>query len=193
MKTIKAIKAWTRQVPAVAEELERTGRYVVREEYIRIKNDTIADYYLDMYRWYTKKARAYVDIPEANEYPIWFSLSEEFRLQQIPDTVVLQVDIPIDKCMIIDAQKWDYRGNDMYVPTDRADRERFEKELKKYGIGDETALVESAKGNFYPLLRNEIINSWDRIFAMPPKNQEEGFATSWEIRSEWVKEVRYSE
>ena len=43
------VTCWTRQVPQVMEEIERTGRYVVREEYVRAKNDTISDYYLGLH------------------------------------------------------------------------------------------------------------------------------------------------
>lgn len=185
---MKTITGWTRQVPEVAREIEENGIYRVKEEYIRMKNDNIADYYLELYRWYTKKSRAYVAIPEEAEFPIWFSLTEEFRLQPIPRTVVLTVEIPVEEALIIDMEKWDYRGNNMYVPTDASDRKAFEEKLSRYGIADETSLVEE-KGNFYPALRRELVASWDRLFTMPPKELAKGFATSWELRKEWVKEV----
>lgn len=182
------ITGWTRQVPEVLKELENEGRYRVKEEYIRIKNDNIADYYLNLYRWYTKKGREYVEIPETAEFPIWFSLAEDFRLQQIPNTVVLKVEIPREKALIIDIEKWEYRGNNMYVPKDSSDRKRFEENLRRYGIGDETSLVEE-KGNFYPLLKKELIESWERLFTMPPSDFAKGYATIWELKKEWVKEV----
>lgn len=180
---------WTRQVPQVWEEIERNGCYKVKEEYIRIKNDTISDYYLGLYEWYTKKSRAYIDIPEDAKYPIWFSLSEDFRLQKVPDTVTMRVEIPEKKALIIDIEKWEYRGNLMYVPSNQKDRDDFEKELVRYGIGDETALAHSAKGNYYPLLKKRVIDSWERLFTMPPDFLEKGYATTWEIKKEWVKEV----
>ena len=46
----ETITLWTRQVPQVWEELEATGVYRVKEEYIRAKNDTISDFYLRLYR-----------------------------------------------------------------------------------------------------------------------------------------------
>lgn len=46
MKETKTM--WTRQVPEVWEELKTKGTYRVKEEYIRRKNDTIADYYLEL-------------------------------------------------------------------------------------------------------------------------------------------------
>lgn len=188
-----ALIAWTRQVPQVWEEIQKTGRYKAKEEYIRAKNDTIADYYLKLYEWYTKKSREHISIPEDAEYPVWFSLTEDFRLQKIQNTVILKVEIPEDKVLIIDMERWDYRGNLMYVPKNKKDREDFEKELMKYDIADETALAGSAKGNYYPLLKRKVIDSWERLFTMPPESLEKGFATTWEIRREWVKEVEHSE
>ncbi|MGC4018217.1 MAG: DUF3841 domain-containing protein [Muricomes sp.] len=188
-----ALTGWTRQVPQVWEEIERTGSYRVKEEYIRIKNDTISDYYLKLYQWYTQKSRAYIEIPKDAQYPIWFSLSEDFRLQKVPDTVTMRVQIPEESVLVIDMEKWDYRGNLMYVPVDQKDRDEFERKLARYGIADETALAESAKGNYYPLLKKKVIDSWERIFTMPPNVLEKGFATTWEIKKEWVKEVVFNE
>ena len=37
---------YTRQSKKVLEELENTGVYRVKEEYIRMKNDSISEYYL---------------------------------------------------------------------------------------------------------------------------------------------------
>ncbi|WP_164689961.1 DUF3841 domain-containing protein [Luxibacter massiliensis] len=186
---MSTLTGWTRQVPQVWEEIQRTGQYSVREEYIQSKNDTIADYYIRLYRWYTQKSRSYIHIPPEEEYPVWFSLSEGFRLQKVPDTVILKVEIPIEKALIIDIEMWEYRGNMMYVPVDKQDRNAFEKELARYGIGDETALAESAKGNYYPLLKKKIIDSWERLFTMPCKDPEKSYATTWGIQREWVKEV----
>lgn len=185
----ETITGWTRQVPQVVEELERTGRYLVKEEYIRIKNDTIADYYLELYEWYTKKSRRYRKIPEEARYPIWFSLTEDFRLQKVLDTVILKVELPVEQTLVIDMEKWEYRGNQMYVPTDGEDRKRFEKELERYGIHDETALADGAPGDHYPLLRREIRNSWERIFTMPPERLAEGYATVWELKKEWIRAI----
>ena len=43
---------YTRQSKKVLEELEKTGEYRVKEEYIRMKNDSISEYYLKLYRWF---------------------------------------------------------------------------------------------------------------------------------------------
>lgn len=65
---------WTRQYPAVLAELERTGRYLAREEAIRAKNggmDQMAEFYLKLYRWYAREGARYVPKPADAEYPVW--------------------------------------------------------------------------------------------------------------------------
>lgn len=186
---MERLTVWTRQVTEVLDTLRKTGRYHVKEDYIRKKNDTIADYYLQLYRWYTEESRRYLDIPQGLEFPIWFSLCDEYMLQKCPGTVILKMEIPREKLLIIDMEKWEYRGNAMYVPVDQEDRARFQAKLEYYGISDETALTESGKGNFYPLLRQEILQSWKRVFTMPPPDLKSGYATAWELQLEWLKEV----
>ena len=75
------MRFWTRQHEAVWDELQKTGQYIVKKEYIEAKNDTISEFYLELYEWYTKAARKYIDTPENLKYPIWLSVSEDMMLQ----------------------------------------------------------------------------------------------------------------
>lgn len=184
------MRVWTRQVPAVWKELQEQGVYIVKKEYIEQKNDTIADFYIKLYEWYTKEARKYIEIPEELKYPVWLSTSEENMLQPVEDTVVLELEIPEGKYLICSIDRWGYRVNYWYIPLDEADEEQHKKELKLYGIAAEDDLVLTDKGNFYPLLRRKIINSWRRVFTMPPKTVLDECATAWELRREWVRDVR---
>ena len=183
------IRAWTRQVPQVLDELEATGRYYVREEYVRCKNGEISDYYLELYRWYTEKSRKLIHIAPELTLPIWLSLTEDSRLPAAPDTVALTLEVPRDKLIIVDADKWGYRVNDWYVPLDAADERRHNEELRRAGIGNEALLIMTGKGNFYPQFKQKIIRSWDRVFTSPSENMSNNIGTVWEIRSEWVREV----
>ena len=47
------VTLWTRQVSEILDEIKEYGLYKVKEEYIRKKNDTISDYYLKLYKWFT--------------------------------------------------------------------------------------------------------------------------------------------
>lgn len=181
---------WTRQHPAVWEELERTGRYIAREEAIRAKNGgmgEMSEFYLRLYRWYTREGGRFVPRPADVEYPVWVSLSRESMLQPVEGTVVLTLEVPEEKLLITDMERWGYRVNQWYIPTDPEDEKRHNEELRRYGIASEGALIDSDKGNFYPLLRSKIVKSWDRLFTTPPRPGDMAQAAVWELRREWVE------
>ena len=52
-------------------------------------------------------------------------------------------------------------------------------------------VVTTKKGNFYPLLRQKIIKSWDRIFTIQPDYPSLMVGTCWKLKKEWIKEVRF--
>ena len=115
------MRFWTRQHEAVWDELQKTGQYIVKKEYIEAKNDTISEFYLKLYEWYTKAARKYIDIPEVLKYPIWLSVSEDMILQPTEHAIIFEVEIPEGEYLICNFDKWGYRVNYFYVPLDEAD------------------------------------------------------------------------
>lgn len=183
------VPVWTRQHPQVLRTLEAGEVYRVDETHIRAKNDTISEYYLELYRWYTRHGSALVPAPPGVEFPIWVSMSEESMLQPVEGAVVLALEVPEQALIVTDVNKWGYRVNYWYIPTDPADEQRHEEELKRLGIVNQTALIQTNKGNFYPLIKRKIIQSWDRLFTSPPANREDAQGTVWELRPEWLKEV----
>lgn len=182
---------FTRQVKAMWDLLEKEGIYTVRKEYVEAKNDTIADFYIKVYRWYTRTASKYISIPDGLEFPIWLSINEDNMLQPTEDTVILKLEIPKEEFILCNYDGWGYVVNNFYVPLDTEDEKRHIEKLKQYGVGTDDELFLTAKGNFYPLLKTEVMKSWERIFTMVPDDTENQIvATAWRIKKEWVKEVR---
>lgn len=181
------MRFWTRQVPEVLKELQETGVYRVKREYIEKKNDTIADFYIELYEWYTREARHYIEIPSELKYPVWLSTSEDNMLQPVENTVILELEIPEENYLVCSMERWGYRVNYWYVPLDTEDEEKHKQELKRLCIAAEDDLILTDKGNFYLLLRRKIIGSWQRVFTMPPLNKQDEVGSAWEIRREWVK------
>ena len=185
--------AWTRQVPQVAEELERTGRYLVLEEYVRAKNAEISDYYIGLYRWLTEMCRGRVDMPADAKFPIWLALTEEQRLRNAPGTISLTLDVPEQNLFVLDYDRWGYRVNLWYVPRDADDERAHNEELARYGIGNEAALITGELGNHYPMMKRKIEASWQRILEAPNERMDLNVGVIWEIRPEWVKEIEVYE
>lgn len=185
---------WTRQVTEVPEALDSSGFYRVKKEYIEKKNDTIADYYLQLYRWYTRAARRYITLPEWAEYPIWLSVSEESMLRPTEGTATLKLEIPSDQYILCNYDAWGYAVNYWYVPLNDEDKEAHEAEIRRYGIASDDELFLTDKGNFYPLLKRKVQDSWKRTFTLLPTDETGGLvATCWELKKEWVREVLYHE
>lgn len=72
---------------------------------------------------------------------------------------------------------------------DQEDERRHNSELERYGIASESAIIDSDKGNFYPLLPRKIADSWERLFTCPPRCGDMAQGTLWELRREWLQEV----
>ena len=164
----KTLRAYTRQHPQVLKTLEQTGVYRVQKSHIEEKNGAISQYYLELYDWYVRHAERLVPRPEGAEYPIWLFLEEENKLPSLPGSVRLVQDCCYDP-----------------------DRDAHEAELKRNGIGNETVLIQTGKGNFYPLLKRKIIQSWDRVFEDPATGSGLCQGTVWELKREWLRGAAY--
>lgn len=186
------VTLWTRQVSEILDEIKECGVYKVKEEYIRKKNDTISDYYLKLYKWFTDEAKKYVDVK--GEYPIWLSVADEFRLRPVEGTVTLRLRVPSKEVLLCNYDAWGYTVNYFYVPLDEADKARHREELTKNGLVSDDELFLTSKGNFYPLLKREVVKSWERIFTLKPTDLKACLvAVTWEIKKEWIEEVEYYE
>ena len=186
------VTMWTRQVSEILDEIKEYGLYKVKEEYIRKKNDTISDYYLKLYKWFTGEAKKYIDAK--GDYPIWLSVADKFRLRPVEGTVTLKLRVPSKEVLLCNYDAWGYTVNYFYVPLDEADKARHKDELTKNGLVSDDELFLTSKGNFYPLLKREVVKSWERIFTLKPTDLNACLvAVTWEIKKEWIEEVEYYE
>ena len=189
----QTVIAWTRQVSQVWEEIQRTGRYLVLEEYVRAKNmgfNDMSNYYVSMYRWITEGCRRRMDaMPADGKFPVWLALTEAQRLGPAEGTVSLTLEIPRECVYIVDYDRWGYVLNYWYLPRDAADEKAHNEELAHAGIGNEALLFTSDKGNYYPALKSKIVRSWERVFDDVNENMDMNVGMVWEIKREWVKDV----
>lgn len=181
--------AYTRQAKEVLEELEKNGVYRVKEEYVRLKNDSISDYYIGVYEWLTTECRKCMDIPAECRFPIWLSMHDEYRLRNTEHTVSFRLRIPKSQVRVISEYAWGYRINFLYVPLSKEDEQAFNAELRRYGIGNESELITGSLGNFYPLLKRKIQQSFSRVLTLPPKGPFDELGICYEIRSEWIEAI----
>lgn len=183
------MNVWTRQDKKILDEIKKNKKYFCKEEYINKKMEDFSGYYKNLYKWYSKRAEKIINKPcEDVKYPIWVSLDEEMRLQPVEGQVILKLSIDKERLVITDFEKWGYVVNYLYLPLNKDDYNEHKEELKKYNIGDPTALVNGDLGNFYPILKNKVINSWERLF-MDYELSSVKQATLWQIKEEDIVDI----
>ena len=177
---------YTRQSPQVLTELQGNDSYVVREEYIAEKYTTITDHYAPLYRMLTLFARGKVYIPDGAAYPIWLSPEGTETVPPSEDSVFLKLDIPDGYYILANNEAWDFMINHLYFPDSKADEMEHEAELARYGISSPSSLISGNAGNFYPLLKQKVLRSWEKIYTLQPADPAQTVGLCWELRPEWL-------
>ena len=185
---LEKIIAWTRQNGLVMQEIERDGRFICRERFLREKSDTISDYYIKAYRWLTDQARLKIHIEDGLYLPIWLALTESAKLPAAEGEVMLTLQVPEDELFIIDYNKWGYVLNYMYVPKDDDDERAHDEKLQSAGVKNEAALIMSDTGNMFPQFRSEILRSWPRC-CTPSDDMKDNVGCVWHVKKEWIESV----
>ena len=186
---MRKIKLWTRQHKNILEDLSKNNSYKVKERYIRKKFDSIAQFHIDIYKWYRYKASDIVEPPEDVLYPIWCSTKTDLKLPLAGNHVMLELSVPEDEVILLDMLKWDYVVNHWYIPENKEDKRKYKKQLQRYGIKSESSIYME---NFYPRLKKKMKKSWDRLFDKSVKLSDKKVATIWEIRNEWIDNIEHS-
>ena len=127
-----------------------------------------------------------MEIPTEFRFPIWLSMHAEMRLRNTENTVCLKLSIPRDRVFVFSEYAWGYRVNQMYVPLSPEDEKAFNQELKRYGIGNEAELVTGSLGNYYPLLKRKILDSFSRVFQLKPRGAFDELGVCFELKREWI-------
>ena len=181
---------YTRQDIKILDILEEKNRYIAQKKYVLNRLDKEGDIYLNFYDWLTKEASKIIKKPEDVEIPIWVSLEKDKKLSLIENTVILSLDIPDDKIILIDMHKWGQITNYSYLPINIEDKNEHLQILDEYGINNQKAIMT----NFYPQIKNKIMDSWTRLFDnniksidINGKEIEPLFVgIIWEVRKEWI-------
>ncbi|WP_455540124.1 DUF3841 domain-containing protein [Terrisporobacter sp.] len=195
------IRLYTRQNDKTLSQLNKNGRIINNKIYVRLHFGDIADFFLESYDWYTKEASKLLTKPEDTELPIWCSISEKNCLKPISETVVYILDVPKDKVLYFNDQKWDYVLNRLYLPKDEKDKIEYENHINSLGISEKKlTLIDSYQfmiGKFkgmFPEEERKIRESWKRTFDIDDTDNLDIFSICgnlWEIKKEWVKHIVY--
>lgn len=90
---MKQITVWTKQHRSVLEQLEKTGRYIARREYIEIENQECAPLVLEVYDWLVQHSPNVGQKPKDVDYPVWVSFAQDTTYLPQEQTVTLKLCI----------------------------------------------------------------------------------------------------
>ena len=174
---------WTKQGKAVMQQLESKGIYTAkRERIINILGEE-APFFIPAYEWLNESAKKYHATPQNVGFPIWVSCARESIMLPDQHTVILEIELPEEEMIYIDMILWSKILNCAYLPSDERDALVHQQLLKDYNIDN----VQAVTTSFYPIIKRKIIESWQRLFL---SKGDERVAIIWEVRQEWVKQIR---
>lgn len=183
---MEKITVWTKQHKAVLETLEREGRYVAKRQFVEYENEDCAPLVLEVYDWLVKNGPNASLKPQDADYPVWVSFSREGTYLPQEHSVMLELSLDPKLITPIHVAKWGMILNYSYIPKDIEDAKRHQKLLQDYHTSDTQAYM----SRFYPEIKREIIESWDRLFDDSIEvNSNQKYGTIWEIRKEWITNV----
>lgn len=182
------IKVFTRQHKNVWKALEETGRYIAKREYISMDMQEHADIIFEVYDWLVRNGPDAANRPQDVRYPVWVSFDGDAAMMAGDDGVILELLIDEERITSINIAKWGTILNYSYIAKDEEDARRHRELCRLYGTDD----VKAVMTQFYPEIRREIVDSWKRLFDDSVMvGNELCYGTIWEIRKEWVTDVRF--
>lgn len=175
------IRVWTKQHIGVWENLQKNHRHTAKKEFIHQSEEAMLT--IDTYDWLVNELVKISPPPVDADYPVWVSMQKDATMLISPNTVILELLIPEEIITYLNIPKWTAINNYSYIPEDEDDLKRHKELLKAYRTCDTKAFM----SNFYPEIKNEILNSWSRIFDDNVKiGNDNAYGLIWEIKSEWV-------
>ena len=178
------ITVYTRQDARILDSLRKTGRHAAQRGPVMKNDDSLLQ--RPAYDWLVAHHPRQADRPADADYPVWISFSSDATL--LPDKGFVILELSVDESLItkVNIAKWGAINNCSYLPKDSADAAAHRKKMEAMGVSD----VKACTTQFYPELRQEIEESWLRLFDESVQlGNDLAYGLLWEIRWEWVTKV----
>ena len=180
------ITVWTKQNTAVLDQLDKKGRFIADERYIRRELEDTSDIMLFIYRWLADHMPSVSEKPSDVSFPVWVSFTREATMMPEPGYTVLELCVPEEQVVRLNIAKWTRITNYSYIPLDDEDESEHNRKLREQGTNNARAVMTQ----FYPELKKDIISSWDRLFDEGVAlGNDNAYGLVWEVRKEWIQKV----
>lgn len=180
----KYVTMWAAQTEVVLNVVELSGVSYVKKEYIKKKYGEAAWVFETAYDFFIKKFLFMVDKPKEAESPVWLYGDPKWAGANV-GTVYMKLEIPAEEVVFFDRRKWTQILNLSYIGSEK-EKADFERKMEQQGIHDVSDIFAKP---YYPMLKNEIIKSWDSLFDVDGLKPQEIQGAVWFLRKEWIKEI----
>lgn len=176
----------------MTEALERDGTCYSKAQFINQKYQESARIFLTAYTWLARQGERFVPKPEAAELHYW-AFTEYIELEASYGDPVLVMDVPLAECLFFNIFDWSKILRLEYIGENEDEERRFREKIKAYGIKHASSIMLT---NFYPELKREIENSWQRLFRyhdMILKGERPILtieAALWQIKKDWINDIK---
>lgn len=184
------ITLYTSQADLVLEVIGKNGVCYSKEAYVRQKYQESAKIFTTAYSWFTGEMQKYVKKPEEAEYPYW-AFREAYNVDRSMGGNFLKLEVPVEEVLLFDMYDWNKILCLRYIGENEKDEKAFREELEACGIKEMEAMLT----DFYPLQKQQIRKSWDRLMRYHEKliQGEDGIVKNvqaglWRIKKEWIRE-----
>lgn len=186
------IKLYTSQSDIVLQIIENEGVSYSKKEFVRKKYLESAPIFITAYSWFVEEAKKIIPKPEKAEYPYW-AFKKLYNLDDSAYGNVLELNVPLEEVILFDLFDWNKIICMKYIGVSGKDEMEFKETIKKFGLKETDIMLT----NFYPELKQSIIESWKRLFRNHEniKNgNEEGIggvqAGLWQIKRNGLKNIK---
>lgn len=184
------ITLYSSQAPIVVDTLNRDGVCFSKKEYVQKKYGESANIFLAAYGWFLKEAPRYIPKPAGSEYPYW-AFKDIDSVDHSGGGSILELHVPIDEAVFFDVYDWNKILCLQYIGTSERDEKEFKEMLGDYGIRRECDIILT---NFYPDLKEQVLNSWKRLFrhheaikAGDLSSVKKVQAGLWKLDKSWIE------
>ena len=181
------ITLYTAQTQVVLDAIERDGFSRVKREYVQRKYGDGSWVFQQAYSFFAQHAPRYVAPPVGAESGIWCFADWRLALAGAGCSLI-ELSVPRESAVLFDSRVWNRMLNLEYIGADEADEAAFARKIAGMGL---KGTAEAFSTAFYPLVKREILASWQRLFdsaeGCPDAYIEAGL---WELRREWIVSIR---
>lgn len=181
---------FTAQQQVVLDVLQQSGTAFSKREYVEKKYREIGPVFLTAYSWFVNKAKDYVPMPEGAEYPYWV-FRDPFNVPAEAGKLH-RLSVPADEAIFFDMHDWNKILQLHYIGENEREEKAFTQDLLDRGLNYNKVML----GSFYPAEKQQIMESWNRLFRWHEKIKagdtdcvENIQAALWCLKKEWFTDL----